>query len=143
MSLRIPWSILHRHLTGRLRAKIVMWFFVPTAIILAGVALVNFFAYQEVTEDLVLERDQDLTRLSAGQLSATLGGFTDLLSDLARAAPITDGGPAARQDALGKAASGLLVFDGGVVILDTLGVVVASEPIRWEIAGESWSDREY
>ena len=51
-----------------MRAKIIAWSFVPTTIILVAVALVTFTAYQQVTEDLVIERNQELTRLSAVEL---------------------------------------------------------------------------
>jgi nitrate/nitrite-specific signal transduction histidine kinase len=35
------------------------------------------------------------------------------------------------------------VFDGGVIVLDNQGVVVAAEPERPEILGQDWSDRSY
>ena len=40
-----------------IRVKIIAWTFVPTAIILLAVALVTFFAFQRVTQALVLARD--------------------------------------------------------------------------------------
>ena len=55
-----------------LSTKIIAWSFVPTAIILMAVALVTLNAYQEVTEDLVIERDREVTRLLAHQLVAEL-----------------------------------------------------------------------
>jgi len=64
-----------------LRNRIIVWSFVPTAIILATVALVTLYAYQRVTENLVIERDRDLTRLSANLLAAELTTYTDPLSD--------------------------------------------------------------
>ena len=67
-----------------LRVKIIAWFFVPTALILIAVAVTNFFAYQDVTADLVIERDQDLTRLSASQLSTSFGEFTEALEQVGR-----------------------------------------------------------
>ena len=66
--LRTGFGRLTRPLRGSLRTKLIAWFFVPTAIILVAVALVNFNSYQNVTEDLVIERDRDLTQLWAGQL---------------------------------------------------------------------------
>ena len=54
-----------------LRQKIITWFLVPTAIILVMVAVVTFYAYQRVTENLVIERDRELTRLSADLASYT------------------------------------------------------------------------
>ena len=67
-----------------LRSKIIAWSFVPTAIILIAVALVTYYAYQQVTEELVFERDQDLTRLSARQLARELTEYSDLLATQAR-----------------------------------------------------------
>ena len=39
---------------GSLHNKIIAWFFVPTMIILVVVAAVIFYAYQQVTEYLVI-----------------------------------------------------------------------------------------
>ena len=52
------WRGIANLLLKSLRTRIIAWFFVPTAIILVSVALVNFYAYQQVTEDLVIERDR-------------------------------------------------------------------------------------
>ena len=60
-----------------LRVKIIAWFFVPTALLLIAVGVTNFFAYQDVTADLVIERNQDLTLLSASQLSTSFVEFTE------------------------------------------------------------------
>jgi len=63
-----------------LRQKIITWFLVPTAIILVMVAVVTFYAYQRVTENLVIDRDRELTHLSAGLLAAELSSYTDPFS---------------------------------------------------------------
>ena len=126
---------------GSLRTKIIAWSFVPTAIILVAVALVTFTAYQRVTEELVIRRDQDLTRLSAGQLATELAEYTDLLTTLVRTADIYQNDPAAQRDALKSARNRLAVFDAGVLILDTFGTVVVTEPERPEALGQDWSDR--
>ncbi len=128
---------------GSLRTKIIAWSFFPTAIILVAVALVTFYAYQEVTEELVIERDQDLTRLSAGQLATELTEYTDLLAAIARTADIFHSNPAAQQVALRQASNRLAVFDGGVLILNPFGTVVAAEPERPEVLGQDWSNRSY
>lgn len=86
---------------GNLRAKIIAWSFVPTVIILVAVALVTFTAYQRVTEDLVIERDQELIRLSAGQLATEMTEYADVLAALGRGLGIyTYGHPAAQRIAL-------------------------------------------
>jgi len=129
---------------GNLRAKIIAWSFVPTVIILVAVALVTFTAYQRVTEDLVIERDQELIRLSAGQLATEMTEYADVLAALGRGLGIyTYGHPAAQRIALQRAKEDLTVFDGGVLILDTFGTVVAAEPERPEVLGQNWSDRPF
>jgi hypothetical protein len=67
-----------------LRSKIIAWSFVPTAIILAAVALLNFYSYQQVTQDLVIERDRELARLSASQLGSEVAQHGALLASVAR-----------------------------------------------------------
>lgn len=127
---------------GDLRTKIIAWSFVPTAIILVAVALVTFTAYQQVTEDLVIERDQELTRLSASQLATELAEYAETLAAVGRGTA-TYGHPAAQRIALQRAKERLAVFDGGVLILNTFGTVVAAEPERPEALGQNWSDRAY
>jgi GAF domain-containing protein/HAMP domain-containing protein len=126
---------------GSLRTKIIVWSFVPAAIILFAVALITFTAYQQVTEELVIERDQELTRLSASQLATELAEYTDLLTALARTVGIYHNDPAAQRDTLMGASNRLAIFDAGALILDTFGTVVAAEPKRPEILGQDWSDR--
>jgi GAF domain-containing protein/HAMP domain-containing protein len=133
-----------------MRAKIIAWSFVPTAIILMAVAWVTFVAYQHVTEDLVIERNQELTRLSTGEFAAGLAeytglltGYTGLLADLARTAYIYENDPTALQTALTRARDRLRVFDGGVLVINSRGTVVATEPPRPETVGQNWSNRSY
>ena len=137
----IRWGSLLNLTRTSLRAKIIAWFVVPTAIILVGVALVNFYAYQDVTEDLVLERDQDLTRLSASRLGTELTEYPNLLASTARAAGISANNRAAQREVLKEASLQLAVFDGGLLILDTFGTVVAAEPELPELLGQDWSNR--
>jgi GAF domain-containing protein/HAMP domain-containing protein len=128
---------------GSLQAKIIAWSFVPTMIILIVVAVAIFYAYQEVAEDLVIERNQELTRLAAGQFTAGLKEYADLLDAEARTSDISGDDPAAQRDALKEASHRLAVFDAGVLILDTFGAVVVAEPERPEVLRQDWSDRTY
>jgi nitrate/nitrite-specific signal transduction histidine kinase len=129
--------------THGLRAKIIIWSFIPTITILAAVALLTFTAYQQVTEDLVIARDQELTRLSAGQLSAEMKSYVDLLSEVARSPDIHQSNTTRQLTALQNSSNRLVVFDGGVVILDTFGKVIGAVPARPDAIGEDWSDRLY
>ena len=90
---------------GSLRNKIIAWSFVPTAIILVAVALVSLFAYQWMTESLVVDRDRDMTSLSAQLLATELAAYTDPFSD-----------------------QFLAVFDG-LIAFDANGGVMATEPL--------------
>lgn len=126
-----------------LRIRIIGWSFVPTAIILLAVALVTFYAYRQVTEDLVTGRNRELTRLAASQLAAGLREHTDLLAALARTSGILDDDAAVRRAALSQARNRAAVFDGGVIVLNRDGVVAAAEPERPDIVGQDWSNRAY
>jgi nitrate/nitrite-specific signal transduction histidine kinase len=126
-----------------LRFKIIAWSFVPTAIILGTVALVTYIAYQQVTQDLVIERNQELTRLSADQLRAALDEYANLLVAEARRSEYKTKDPMIWRAALKVAGKRLSVFDGGIVLLDEFGTVVATAPDRPEIMLRNWSDRSY
>jgi signal transduction histidine kinase/HAMP domain-containing protein len=128
---------------GGLRTKIVAWVFVPTAIILVAVASVAFYAYQRVTEELVIERNRELTRLRAGQLAVELGKYTDLLTSETQTVNIYSNFPAAQQVALSQQSQRLVIFDAGVVILNDAGKIQATEPERPEILGRDWSRQSY
>jgi signal transduction histidine kinase/DNA-binding NarL/FixJ family response regulator len=123
---------------------------VPTAIILVAVAMVTFFAYRQVTESQAIERDRELTRLLAGHVTAELAEYTDLLTSIARTSNIRQGDTAIQQATLERSSNRLAVCDGGVLVLDNLGTVIAVEPERPDvlsqrsgILGQDWSDRKY
>jgi nitrate/nitrite-specific signal transduction histidine kinase len=126
-----------------LAIKIIIWSFVPTIAILLSVAVVTFLAYQKVTQDLVMERDTQVTRLSAGQLSNELKNYTELLTDIARASDFRQEGSSRGWNALRDAANRLVVFDGGVVALDVHGNIFATSADRREVLGQDWSNRPY
>ncbi len=128
---------------GSLRAKIIAWSFIPTMMIMVVVAVVIFYAYQQVTEDLVIERNRELARLAADQLATELNEYADLLDAEARAPDVYGNDPIAQRDALQRATNRLAVFDAGVLILDTFGTVVAAEPARPEIVGQDWADHDH
>ena len=121
-----------------LRVRIIAWFFVPAAVLFLAVAATNFFAYQDVTADLVIERNEDLTRRSASQLSSSLDEFIDALDHVGRTMdPAQPAGPS-RYPAL-QGSGALSLFDGGVVVLDTFGTPVASYPEDADGSFEGWT----
>ena len=128
---------------AHLRTRILIWSFVPTSIILFAVAITIYFAYQRVTQELVVGRNQQLIRLSAGELSADLNTYVNTLTALTRTPDIYADDPVKQSAALSQASNQLLTFDGGALILDRFGKVVAVEPNQPELVGQDWSDRTF
>ena len=129
-------SWLRRH---SLSSKIVAWSFIPTVIILSIVALVSIDAYQRGAEDLVMQRNRELTRLQAAQVATEMADYAAALTTVARTIDVYEGTPARQRAALKQAADRLSVFDAGAIILDSYGVVTAAEPERSELGGQDWS----
>jgi signal transduction histidine kinase len=127
----------------RLQSRILLWSFVPTTIILFAVAVTIFIAYQQVTQNLVIGRNQQLTRLSAGELAANLNDYVDVLRTLANSADIVSGHPTRQQAALEQHANQLLVFDEGLLVLTPQGRVVVAQPARPDLIGQDWSSRPF
>jgi nitrate/nitrite-specific signal transduction histidine kinase len=116
-----------------------MWAFVPMAIILNADTLFAFYTYRQVTEDLVVERNQELTRLLAGQLSTRLIDYAELLSDLPSMAEAQAASPATWQGVLDVNAAQLHAFDGGTAVLDDAGNVIAARGKLSSVVGENAS----
>ena len=91
----------------------------------------------------MIERDQQLTFLSAARLRDELEKFSNELTTVARSPSMTAGDPDSQMLALQRARNRLVVFDGGVILLDNFGRVRATEPERLEILGQDWADRDF
>ena len=126
-----------------LRTRIIAWSFVPTVIVLFAVSWAAFYAYQQVTQDLMMERNQEVARLSAGQLAAGFSQYSALLGVEARSLDPVISDPAALASALSRVSNRLVVFDGGVVVIDNLGKVAATWPEQPDPKGQDWSDRPW
>ena len=126
-----------------LRRRILAWSFVPTAVILFAVAVVAVLAYGRVTEQQAIQRNQELTRLSAANLAAEINQFALDLGSLTRQADIAGNQPVQQEKALAAASNKLSIFDAGTVILDSHGTFVAAWPARLGDVGQDWSLRPY
>lgn len=122
---------------GILRRRIIAWAAIPTAIILIAVGMFTLYTYQEVTEDLVIERNQEMTVLLSNQLAAELKEYVQRLISLASTSDVYLQRPAFQQAALRQAwtVNGLMVLDGGVLILDSGGTRVRSWGLSTWAAG--------
>ncbi|MGI5917310.1 MAG: histidine kinase [Anaerolineae bacterium] len=124
-----------------MRTRILAWSFIPTMIILGAVALFTFQTYWRVTERLVMERNREMTRFLAQQLGVEMTRYADILHAVANHPDIQSPAPGYRQTALRWLVTQLDDFDGGVVVLDAGGHVVAADPRCHHLLGEDWSDR--
>jgi signal transduction histidine kinase len=124
-----------------LRTKIIAWSFVPTVIILSAVAWFTFYSYQRVIGDLALERDKELIRSKAGQVTQAIGNLVNLPLvpivleiDLDHSAPIEERGRKILIEA-----PHLDIFDGGTYFLNQQGTIVVAGPDRPELLSQDWS----
>ncbi len=121
----------------------IAWLFMAALIGVAALAVNTFMAYRSAAVALLIERDRQVTYLSAARVRGELSKFSDALQTFARTPELYDRNPVIRRQALQES---LLVregvFDGGLILLDNHGRVVATEPLRAEIMAQDWSDRE-
>ncbi|NLE43879.1 MAG: HAMP domain-containing protein [Chloroflexi bacterium] len=115
---------------GRIRTKIVAWFLIPSAVISIAVGLLAFYAYRRVTEDLVLTRNRDRALLLANQLSAELTRYTTGLATLDSAGRVQP------ESLVETWHNNTLLFDGGLLMLNATGQIVATAPHRPELVGQ-------
>ena len=116
-----------KHPQAHLRTRILIWSFVPTTIILFAVAVTIYIYYQNVTEDLVVGRNQQLTRLSAGEFVTNLNTYVNTLAAFTRPLGIYVDNPVRQLTILRQDSGQLVNFDGGVhsisSALDVYGTV--------------------
>jgi nitrate/nitrite-specific signal transduction histidine kinase len=118
--------------------KIIAWTFIPSLFILLLVAVVNFLAYRQVTEELVVQRNRELARLKAWQVSSELQNYIGLLEVLA-ASMNTPSFPPFMRDQDRTSNESFNAFDGGLVLLNYQGILVDSWPEGDYPVGQDWS----
>lgn len=126
-----------------LASRIVLWSFLPTALILAAVAGATFLFYLQAAEELAVTQNSDLARYASGQLAADLGEYSDLLEEVSRLSGLGLIDHEQWDQALAQQSNRLVVFRGGVIALDQEGNVTAAEPDRPELRNKNLADREY
>jgi nitrate/nitrite-specific signal transduction histidine kinase len=124
-----------------LRTKIIAWSFVPTLIILSGVAWFTFYSYQKVIGDLAIKQEVEALNTKVIQAADGINGLINPslqtiilnidtkpeLSIEVRAQNILDRTP------------NLNVYDGGIYFVDQHGIVFKSQPEQPELIGQDWS----
>jgi len=122
----------------------IAWLFLVALFAVASLAVYTFMAYRSAAVELLIERDRQLSYLSAARIRGEMTKFSDALQTFARTQALYDRDMTVRQQALQES---LLVregvFDGGLILLDNHGRVVATEPLRPDLIAQDWSDRDY
>jgi len=127
-----------------LRTKIIAWSFIPTLIILTGVAWYTFYAYQRVTSELVVRQDQELVELRIQQLTRKIiEVFNPVLVPLLFEPNLADPDDSSHRDAILTSAEIATTFDGGVLMTDEHGVVLSAYPERPDLGGYNWSSEAH
>lgn len=118
-----------------LRVQAVLWTLLPLTLIFLVVGVVGAYAYGQVVNRLVEDRDSELARLSADWLSENLLNHADILKALAedsrmRARRFAEEGVlTSEQNTLLKTAIErelLSSFDGGVTLFNAAGEMIVS-----------------
>ena len=102
---------------------------------MVAVAIIALFEYERVSRDVVEQRDTELARVSAARLAEGLRRYSRVLQDLAAEGDVQSLETARLSSALEKAETELSVFDAGVVVYNTEGVVLWSQPFAAERLG--------
>jgi serine phosphatase RsbU (regulator of sigma subunit)/anti-sigma regulatory factor (Ser/Thr protein kinase) len=127
----------------RVRSQAITWAFVPTVIVLGAVAIIAYLSYESASRSEVLSRNEQLAFLSASRLSEEMVRFSDELIQVARKQAGYVDNPLTQQAELRQVGQRLTIFDGGVLVLDNRGRVVAAEPDRPQVMWKNWSNRIY
>ena len=109
---------------------------------LLATAAYTYVAYRRAATELVMERDRQLTHLSAAHLQTELSKFGQALLSVAHKEDLRSDLPEVRQAALRREAPRLDDFDAGVALLDPSGQVIATLPTMAGALGQDWSRRD-
>ncbi|MHB1318119.1 MAG: sensor histidine kinase [Anaerolineae bacterium] len=126
-----------------LRARIIVWTFLPTMALLGAVALYTFATFERVTASLAMERNRDRTALLAEQMAVELTRHVDTLNALAMTADLRGLEPAHVRTALQWWVGTLRDFDGGVLVLDAAGRVFVEDPRAIAFHGADLSGQSF
>ena len=139
MSINLP----SRRIVKQLASNILMWILIGAMAVIGLIAYYTYRAYQNAATELLVQRDRQLAQLSAARLSSEMNNFSSILIDIARTADMFSGDLPDQFRAFQSAAPRLAVFDGGSLLLDGRGIVIAAQPPRPTLIGEDFSKREY
>mgnify|MGYP005836641035 CR=1 FL=1 len=126
-----------------MRTKIIWLALVPTAIVLVAVSGLTYLTYKRVSQQLIQERYAYLAMEAATRLSENLKVYEGLLAELAQEEDIRSLDTGRQRLVLERWGNRLYPFDGGVVIANARGIIIWSQPLRFDWIGHDLSDTLY
>jgi two-component system sensor histidine kinase UhpB len=132
-------------LPGRFRSY--RWFIIarivlPLALVIFALVFVGGVLYQQVITTLVIERHQQLASLMAVSVSQVLDSYTDALQVLGSRIALDNSQGESLGNLLEQTVESLEFFNGGVVVVDSAGSVVAESANTVIRLGPSVADLE-
>ena len=120
-----------------LRRKILTAAILPVILVQIAVGFVTLASYSRVTTNLLIQRDRELARLMAHQLSALMidASYGRVFVNNAFVVPSAGMSEPPGMQALSP--------DTLRLFLNTSGIVTTTMPERPDLIGQDWSDREY
>ncbi|MCK4298037.1 MAG: cache domain-containing protein, partial [Planctomycetes bacterium] len=119
-----------------LRIKILLSALIPMALVLVVVAIIALYAYERAARDLVQQRDTELASISAARLSEALTARSRVFRRMLDEGNLQSMDPGRMMSTgLEEVRPRLALFDAGVVVYNSEGAAVWSEPLevksRW------------
>jgi hypothetical protein len=95
---------------GGLRVKLIIWVFLPTVLVLFAVVIYAYFAFQRLTQDLLIERHTENNYFYTQQIADSIEYYNNLLTGEARILADYQGDLVAQQTVLKNDSSRLFIF---------------------------------
>lgn len=127
----------------RWRVRVVASVVLLTLLGLFVAAIFTYLSYRDAAAQLIIQRDRQVSLLTAIRLRDELAKLADDLGPMARSQSLYLGLTEKQRLLLRGQGQRLSVFDGGLVLMDNTGRVRATAPERWDIMSQDWSNQEF
>jgi signal transduction histidine kinase/HAMP domain-containing protein len=121
-----------------LRVKSLLWTLIPATLVIVAAGIIGLYAYEQVARDVVQQRDTELARISAARLSEGLSRYSQILKTTVTEDDVRSMELTRLNSALEKAEEQLYVFDAGIVVYDSRGGALWSQPFVAEWQGTDY-----
>jgi signal transduction histidine kinase len=111
-----------------LHTYVLLWLFIPFAVLLIVVLASVISIYQNSMTQLVLERHQQLANLAAVTISQGMEGNAHVLEALSTRATLRDPSRTVRESVFQQSSDALENFNAGVIQVDAQGMIITIAP---------------